>query len=242
MGSHKLLTLLTGMVVMHGLINCAGPKIRPPETKAVAQAQLKKLAVLPFEGIGGLTFSTELEDRFAHIMLGDKPALAVIPWSQIDPILNEMRLLPTEPIAPSTAIELGGRVEAEGVLIGKIIKATVYEDRYTERKKTCEQEGLFNQCQAGTEREVEVPCVRKTAEFTVNPRFIAVETGKILYDETVTQQVTVQQCGVIDVGYDDYEMLKKVRQKIINIIQCHIAPCYQDKQYKFNLDGLHFFR
>lgn len=215
-------------------------RLEPPKAQPLAQNRLKRIAILPFEGEHGLTFSTELEHYLSQLEIGKTPVFHVVPWSQIDPLLNSMQLIPTQPISVDAAIEMGQQLNVEAVFIGKVLTTSVKATQSTQHQEICERQGVLNTCQAGTQRQVEVPCVGKIAQFIVEPTLLEVATGEVLYTQKVTGEATVEHCGVIDIGYDDYQMQRQARYKALTLIHCQVAPCYGEN-YEINFRGLEFF-
>lgn len=164
-------------------------------------SQIKKVAVLPFDGPEGKEFAAEIEGKLASIIVNDKPYFAMVDRVTMDKILSEMRLSMTGIVDPTTATQVGKMVGAKGIYTGTITASTVNDTRYNEKRTRCASQvtkrdkkgNEYKECEK-TE-EYSVSCTKRAASFSFVPKLVEVETGKIIYSNTIEKQSTAAVCS-----------------------------------------------
>ena len=195
-------------------------------------AQFKKVAVLPFEGPQGAEFASEIEGVLASVTINDKPYFEVVDRASIDKILAEMKLSMTGLVDPSTAAKVGNIVGARGIYTGAITASTVNDTKYSEKRTRCASEVTKKDSKGHDYQDCErwedyyVPCVKRTATFAFTPKLIEVETGRVLYSNTLEKRTMSSACVGRKSLADAVEMKRNVQEAVKESFREDVAPHY----------------
>ncbi|RLJ70720.1 hypothetical protein BCF55_1002 [Hydrogenivirga caldilitoris] len=209
------------------LFSCAKPRVNisylePPRRY---EGGLKKLAVLPFEStsMDGKAFASELEAELLQVNVEGKPYFSLVSRNEIDKVVNELKFSSSGFTGESS--ELGRLLKAEGLLTGVVEYAsgtgTYYEKRF--RCTKTKGSGLIKECVDAVEYPVR--CRTYELEFSMVPKLISVERGKILYSRRITRHYTEKHCD--DYGYPPpsfSRMLDRAKGEAIRELIEDIAP------------------
>lgn len=199
-------------------------------------AYLKKVAVVPFDGPQGKEFASELEGTLASINVNEKPYFEVVDRASIDKTMNEMKLSMTGMVDPATAAKVGNLVGAQGIYTGTITSSSVIDAKYQETRTRCAYEvtktdkkgNQYQEC--GRYEDYPVSCTKRVATFAVTPKLIEVETGKIIYSNTLEKSLTAKGCADRKPLPDAAEMRRKVQDSVKAEFRSDIAPHYVTEQ------------
>jgi hypothetical protein len=164
-------------------------------------SQFRKIAVLPFDGPDGRSFSSEIEAKLASITIEDKPYFELIDRAATDKILQEMKLSMTGLVDSSTAAQVGKMVGAKAIYTGAITASAVADSRYSENRKRClyqvtkkDRNGkTYQEC--GKYQDYAVACTKRSAKFAFTPKLIEVQTGKIIYSNVLERDSSSNACS-----------------------------------------------
>ncbi|MDI9569942.1 MAG: CsgG/HfaB family protein [Pseudomonadota bacterium] len=217
--------------------SCSAPKIK---TTALAPAKyhdaakLKKIAFLPFDGPGGKEFAMELEGALGSIQVGGSPFFTLVERQKIDQTIQEQRFSHSGLVAVEDAVRLGKVLGARGIVTGAVTTSAVNDQHYREARQTCVQrerrvdkDGKVREGACIRWSDYYVGCTYREAVFSVSPKFIDVETGRVVYASTLSDKQSSQKCEDRSTPLATREtLLAAVKNRVINGIKKDIAPHY----------------
>jgi len=226
-----VVSFLVGLFVF----SCAPPVIKttalaPPNYPEAAQ--LKEVAVLPFDGPGGREFSAEVEAALASSRIGDKQYFTVVERAKIDKIIEEMKFSQSALTDPTTAVKIGKLLGVKGIYMGVAGRPSVNDEAYKEERTTC----AYYQTKydkKGRPYEVcakymtyTVNCTRRIATFTFVPKLVEVESGRIVYSRSISGSATSSACEDRGSLKSGPELIRMAKEKAIGEFKRDTAPYY----------------
>lgn len=185
-------------------------------------AQMKKIAVAPFDGNFGTEFSVELESSLASIRVNDAPFYEVVNRNALDKILEEQKLTMSGLVDTKSAVNLGKLLGAQGLYVGQITTAKYNDTPYKEDRSECVATNDKGKCVSW--RSYTVNCTKRTAQLTVVPKLVDVETAKIAYSQTFNETEVAKGCRDTTAPKDGSQMLTELRNAVIRKIRLDVAP------------------
>lgn len=241
--------LLLGTVFL--CCSCSAPKIK---TTVLAPAQyhdaakLKKIAFLPFDGPGGNEFAMELEGALGSIQVGGSPFFTLVERQKIDQTIQEQRFSHSGLVAVEDAVRLGKILGTRGIVTGTVTTSAVNDQRYREERRACiererrvDKDGRVREGSCIRWRNYYVGCTYREAIFSVSPKFIDVETSRIVYASTLSEKQISQACEDRNTPLASRQtLLAAVKSRVINGIKKDIAPHYviMEIQLMDDTDGM----
>ncbi len=182
-------------------------------------AQLKSVAVLPFDGPDGTAYSSLLEAKLAGIIINDKQYFQLVDRKALDKTLSEMKLGMTGIVDPDKAAQVGKVIGAKGIYTGVVNVSSVSDSPYSEKRSKCSyyvtktnsKGESYKEC--GKTEEYTVKCFKRTATFTVTPKLIEVESSKIVYSDLLEGAATDSTCSDSGRAAKDNATLKRAAQE-----------------------------
>jgi len=215
---------------------CAPPAIKTTSlvpAKFHEAAQLKEVAVLPFDGTGGESFAAEIEGTLTSINIGDKQYFTVIDRMKLDKIINEMKFSQTALVDAATAAKVGKMVGAKGIYTGVITRTGSSDSYYSENRSRCaynvtkyDKKGKpYEAC--GKWEYYRVSCTKRIATFTFTPKLIEVATARIVYARNISGTAASNACADSKKPIDSsYELIEKAKEFAKRMFRTDIAPYY----------------
>lgn len=246
----KILPMLLTVVVLM-VSACAAPKVK---TTALIPAQyhdaakLKEVAVLPFDGSGGGSFSNEMEGVLGSVQVGGSPFFVLVDRQRIDKVLREQKFSQSGLVNVADIMRLGKMLGARGIFTGAITVSDVNDQRYreerqecTQREKNVDKNGNVWEGNCLRWRKYAVGCTRRDAVFSVSPKMIDVQTGRIVYASNLSETETASACE--DSGTpvaSKISLLEGAKRKTFGKIRNDIAPHYMtiEIQLMDSTDGI----
>ncbi len=208
-------------------------------------AKLKIVGVLPFDGDGGAEFAARLEAALSGVNVADKQFFTVLERGKLAQLGDaELNLAQTGIVDAKTAAIIGRAVGAKGIFIGTVSVRKTESVSYKERRKGCgsyavDKEGRATKACASWK---EVACTKWSASFSVTPKYVEVESGKILYSKNIFKEARASTCLDSDKTFIGEEALKEeVQLRALEDIIKDIAPHYDSLNIALmdSTDGLH---
>ena len=207
----------------------------------------KTVAVLPFYGPGGREFTSEFESVLAGIGIDDKPYFTLVDRASIDKVLSELKLSQSGLVDESTAAKLGNLIGAQGIYTGVVAQNTSTDSPFWEWRQTCAQyeekrdrQGRLIQGRCVRWRQYQVGCVRRAAVFSVSPRLVEVETGRVLYSRTLTAQAESTGCEDTRPAENSLSLLARAKESVKAEFRRDVAPYYVTREIRLmdDTDGI----
>ena len=191
--------------------------------KSHEASTLKRIAVLPFSGIGGGDLNADIEALLVNIRVNDKPYFSVAERSAIWKILREQAFHLSGAIDQKTAVKVGRLVGAEGVILGTVARDSTEDRRYSETRSKCVSKDKDGKCKE--KRRYTVNCTQRDAYFSFIPKVVNVATGEIVASEALTGHVSDSACrdsGRALRGRE--EMLAEAKTQALSKFRVIMAP------------------
>lgn len=224
-------------VISLAVVACASPAIKTTAlvpAKFHEAAKLKEVAVLPFDGPGGKEFAAEIEGVLANINIGDKQYFTLVDRTTLERVISEMKLSQSALVDPATAAKVGKLVGTKGIYTGAIITANTSDGHFTETRRECAEwekiEGERKWYQAKDKcvkwKEYTVPCIKRDAIFSFTPKLIEVETGRIVYANTISGTASSSACQDRGAPLSSYDLIQQAKQPARAAFRNDVAPYY----------------
>lgn len=199
----------------------------------------KTVAVLPFNGPGGREFSSEFESILSGIGIDDKPYFTLVDRSTIDKVISEMKLSQSGLVDESTAAKLGNLIGAQGIYTGIVTQNAASDNPFWERRQACiqyeerrDRQGRVFQGRCVRWRQYQVACVRRAAVFSVSPRLVDVETGRVLYSRNLSATTESAGCEDTRPVESSLTLLARARESVKADFRRDIAPYYVTREIR----------
>jgi len=189
----SLKLLLTASAVALLMSGCA-QKVRikalnPAEVGEMASK--KKVAISKFkndtQGLSG-----KIESKISSHKLDKKRYFTVISRKDLDKVIAEQKLQSSELMDEATATKVGKLIGAQAVINGEISSATATTGRYVEDREKCLKYVKDQGCVRY--KHYKVTCNTIQANVSANINILNVETGSIIYGDSITKEYNGDSC------------------------------------------------
>ncbi len=219
------------------LLACAAPT--RIDTSVVLPARfhetttIRDIAVLPFAGPDGAAFTAEIEEVLAKVRIDEKPYFKLVDRTNLDKILSEMKLSMSGMFDQETAGKVGKMVGAKGIYTGVVTVSSVVDSPYTENRSRCVSYHTVYYTIKNTRIPVQVctawqnypvGCTKRVATFSLVPKLIDVETGRILYSNSISHTVSDSACTDKRPVADSLTLLNNAKAAVKNEFRSDVAP------------------
>jgi len=225
------LAVLAAVTLVSG---CAAPLIKADVMvpgRFSEPSQIKSVAVLPFDGPGGLEYSSLVEAKLAGVIVNDKQYFQMVDRKAMDKTLAEMKLGMSGVVDVDKAAQAGKVAGAKGIYTGTVNVSTVSDSPYTETRTKCDYQVTktnskgksYQEC--GHTSEYNVDCTKRRATFSVTPKLIEVESSKIVYSNLLEGVVTDSHCSDRNGALADSTTMKReAQEKTTTLFRQDVAP------------------
>ncbi len=224
------------------LTGCAPPIIKASfeaGPSSLASAQLKRVAVLPFQGPNGAQATLEFESMLAEATGGGSAFFTVVDRRTLQNAMTELKLHDSGVIDPNTAAQIGRLLGAEGIYTGTVsIPQPARKTYRVERMKCLDAKRKLFKCDKISRTTVN--CTEKVIQYTVVPRLVNVATGRVVYAPTKTGTRSETFCSDAGVETPDSTLISAAAADAFSQVRNDIAPhTYSvDLRLKDSDDGL----
>lgn len=231
---------LGGMALF--LTGCAAPTIKATFEAGpsnLASAQLKRVAVLPFQGPNGDQAARQFESMLAEAKGGGSTFFTVVDRHTLQKAVDELKLQGSGLIDPNTAAQIGRLTGAEGIYTGTVSSPPPARKTYRmERMKCLDAKRKLFKCDNISRTTVN--CTEKVIQYTLVPRLINVATGQVVYAPTKTGNRSETFCSDAGAETPDATLLSAAADDAFSQVRNDIAPhTYTvDLRLKDSDDGL----
>lgn len=180
--------------------------LQPAEVGAMASK--KKVAVSAFrhDSVG---LSGKIEAKIAKQELDKKRYFTVLSRSDMAKVIAEQKLQSSELMDASTSTKVGKLIGAQAIINGEIASANAESGSYQEERKECTQYSKDSGCVHY--RYYKVTCNTTQATVAANINIVNVETGSIIYGDTITKEYSADSC-------------KAGKPALLSLLQVNTAP------------------
>lgn len=227
----KTLVLLSAL--LGGCVTSQGPSasvsILVPASSSEA-ATMREIAVLPFDGPQGADLATDIESMLAGIRIGNTPYFQVIERNKLDKVLKELNWFQSETIKAEHRLRLGKMLGIKALYMGVVSMPVSNETAFKEVRTECLEykkgkgaKKIFQTCSKS--KETNVSCKVLEVTYSITPKLIEVESGRILYSNTFQETLSEKSCedgkqAVRSQG----QLLGTARANVLNKFRREVAP------------------
>lgn len=186
----QVFSILIAALLMSGCAHKIKIKaLQPAEVEEMATK--KKIAISSFKndyyGLSG-----KIESQIAKHKLDQKRYFTVVSRKDLDKIIAEQKLQSSELMDERTATRVGKLIGAQAVINGEIASANGESGRYLKDAKEC-----LNYTKKGCTkwRYYKVTCHTTKASVSANINIVNVETGSIIYGDTLSKEYSADSCN-----------------------------------------------
>ncbi len=186
------------------LVSCAAPVIKTEmlaPARFPAAANIREIAVLPFDGPNGKIMTKDIADTLAGITLEDKPYFKVADSAQVEKILQEQGFTQPSIMGEAAVAQVGKLLGVKGVYTGVVTAMAVKNAPFTETRKTCVQvkTGYEYRYKSPEDRCAKwdtypMECLKKDGVVSFSARLISVESGTVVYRTAINEDAGSSTC------------------------------------------------
>jgi curli biogenesis system outer membrane secretion channel CsgG len=186
--------------------------------------RFRDVAVLQFDGVDrsnreGKEFSAELESTLTAIRVDDKAYFAVVDRQKLDQVTKELALGQSGLIDANTVARIGQMTGAKALYTGAVTQSRANDERFSQESEEC----VDKKC-SYTRKRVTY-CTRRTAIFTVTPKLVDVQSGRIIYSRTINGSGVGEMCqGQGQALPTQAELARAARADVAQQIAADVAP------------------
>lgn len=210
------------------LCSCASPKIKTDVLVAAKYsevAELRRMAVLPFDHKRrkNPAFTTDVEAMLTSIRVHDKSYFNVIERTQLNKVIEEMRLGGSGIVDQSTATNIGKIAGVQAILMGTITQSDSELSKSTETRYKCAKKNSKGICKKL--KKYKAACLTRKATFTFVPKIIRISNGGIVMSESITRSSSSKGCKK-EKPDSETALLGRAKKAALKDFQNKIAPYY----------------
>lgn len=229
------------------LVSCSAPTVKTTILKPARfheATTLKEVAVLPFDGQGGSEFAAEIESVLMSVNIGDKQYFTLVDRTRIDKIISELKLGQSALVETETAVKIGKLLGAKGIYTGIVTAMDVSDNNYSESRSRCayyEKKPGKSYTSCAKYETYHVPCAKRTAVFSATPKLIEVQTGRVVYANSISGTSNSSACKDSSKPLlDRNTLLAKAKETAKAVFKADVAPHYVMQEIKImeSKDGL----
>lgn len=202
-----------------------GPRVQTMakvQPKVEEAAELRRVAVMGFQGPEAEQASAAFETMLVSHSYDGRPYFTVVDRRQTKAVMAEHAKSLRGEVDAKTAARFGKQMGVQGVYFGDITVASVTPRHYTAEESYCTQyNSSGRKCRQWGSRTVS--CTERIATFTLMPRLVDVETGRVVYRAEHTGESKDSSCGNSS-GLPDSQLLDNALHDAVGEIISDIAP------------------
>jgi hypothetical protein len=195
-----------------------------------AAANLRRVAVLPFQGPDGERATLEFESMLAQVQTSGGAYFTVIDRRTLQNAMNELRLSNSGLVDPSQLARLGKFLGVQGIYTGTIFQPSANRVYHQEDRVSCPDTGgggnglgkFFSVCK--NPNRTTVSCTDKTVMYTFAPRLVEVETARVVYAQAKTASIKESFCPDRGVETSDSTLLSLMAADALGQVRDDVAP------------------
>jgi|GEM_PF-523284 len=164
--------------------------LNPAEVGAMASK--KKVAVTDFrkDSVG---LSGKIEAEIAKQELDKKRYFTVLSRNDMAKVINEQKLQSSEMMDEATSSKVGKLIGAQAIIGGEIASADAESGHYMENREKC-LKYYKDSGECAQYRYYKVKCNTTQASLSANLRIVNVETGSVIYGDTINKEYSADSC------------------------------------------------
>ena len=162
-------------------------------------ASKKKVAVSKFKN-DSVGISGKIEAQISKQKLDKKRYFTVLSRKDMNKVIAEQKLQSSELMDESTTSKVGKLIGAQAIIGGEVSSATAESGSYMDDRKECVS--YYEEGGCARYRYYKVKCNTTQASVAVNINIVNIETGSIIYGDTISKDYSADSCkaGSINLG------------------------------------------
>ncbi len=164
--------------------------LQPAEVGAMASK--KKVAINEFKN-DKIGLSGKIESQIARHKLDKKRYFTVLSRKDLAKVLAEQKLQSSELMDETTSAKIGKLMGAQAIISGEVASANAESGSYIEQREKCL---AYYKDGSGCAqvRYYNVTCKTTQATVSANINIVDVETGSVIYGDTITKDYNADSC------------------------------------------------
>jgi curli biogenesis system outer membrane secretion channel CsgG len=221
--SKTILVAVSGMLLVSGCAQKLRIKaLQPAEVGAMASK--KKVAVSAFRN-DKVGLSGKIESQIAKQKLDKKRYFTILSRQDMQKVIAEQKLQSSELMDAATSSKVGKLVGAQAIINGEIASANAESSIYMESREKCLQ---YYKDGSGCARYryYKVKCDVTQASVSANINIVNVETGSIIYGDTITKEYSGDSCKSGRTTLSKGQSLNRLASSIASEFVYKLTPNY----------------
>lgn len=157
-----------------------------------AMASKKKVALTDFRS-DSVGLSGKIEAEIAKQQLDKKRYFTVLSRNEMAKVIQEQKLQSSEMMDEETSSKVGKLIGAQAIIGGEIASANAESSYYMEDREKC-LKYYKDSGECAQFRYYKVKCDTTQASLSANLRIINVETGSVIYGDTINKEYSADSC------------------------------------------------
>lgn len=237
--------IVSRLLILSTFLFCAacGPKIVSINTTALmpanneSAATFREVAIVPFNGRGGMALSSELEAMLAGIKVGQHPYFKLADRMQLQSIIDEIKLSHSGMLSDDAIVKIGKLAGVKGIYTGVVTTNETSSDPYIEKRPytVCAAYSTITSstkrstistpvCTSWVTRYNTVNCSRKAASYGFSVKLTEVESGQVVYASDFSSTQADQACSDRRAVKSDAELRRQVQDDAKAKFRRDVAP------------------
>jgi len=163
--------------------------LQPAEVGAMASK--KRVAVSAFKN-DRVGLSGKIEAKIAKQKLNRKRYFTVLSRQDMSKVITEQKLQSSELMDEATSTKVGKLIGAQAIINGEVASANAQSSSYMQDREKCLEYYKDGGC--ARYRYYKVRCDTTQASVSANINIVNVETGLIIYGDTISKEYSADSC------------------------------------------------
>jgi hypothetical protein len=225
---------LIALLVMTSLTGCLAPKapleIEKPR-KFSATSRLKNVTLLPFEGRRSKQTTADIRKMFERTKVRGKHYFTIVDGRHLANVRKELSRVKKGQFKRSDLARIQEQSGAQAIVNGRIVEASIKDTKFREFRDQCAAKEntwrgvMLQKCEEGMLKKVEMACVKRDARFSLQPKMLSLESGRVVFTDRYTRTKSVTHCedefGSIE---DADDLIDELVELVISDIQDDLTP------------------
>jgi hypothetical protein len=218
------------------LAACVAPttSVRMQFAGKTSAAQYRRVAVLPFDGDGGVEATKDFESMLASAQYEGRPYFTVVDRTTLQDVFGERSLQQNVLASPQSTKRLGKLLGVDALYSGSAFIMPTAISPSLESRTICPEKG-------GKCRDIQVPCTTKSVGFKLVPRLVEVNHAQVVYSEAKVSSASSHWCADSGADVSEQVLLRQAVDDVFAQVREDVAPYekYVSVRYKTDEAGLH---
>ncbi|CAB3767033.1 CsgG/HfaB family protein [Paraburkholderia humisilvae] len=193
-------------------------------------AQYRRVAVLPFDGDGGLEATRDFESMLASVQYEGKPYFKVVDSTTLQNVLNQQSLRQSALSSQPNAAKVGKLLGVDALYSGTALVMPTALSYSTESRVVCPDK------KGGKCHDIKVPCTTRSVGFKLVPRLVEVSRGQVVYSEAKVGSASSYWCADSGAEISEQILLRDAVNDAFGQVREDVAPYEKAISVRYKTD------